>query len=134
MRDRAFVDTNVLLYFLSANVDKADRVESVLADGGVVSVQVLNEFANVARRKFAAPWRTVRASLGILRTAFEVVPVTVEIHSTGLDIAERYGFGLYDSLLLAAALGADCTTFWSEDMQHGQRIGSTLTIRNPFAA
>lgn len=133
MSAEAFVDTNVLLYLVSANAAKADRVEAVLAEGGVISVQVLNEFANVARRKFAAPWPRVRASLDILRAAFEVVPVTVETHATGLDIAERYGFGLYDSLLLAAALGEGCITFWSEDMQHGQRIESVLTIRNPFA-
>ncbi len=126
-----FFDTNVLLYLLSPNSAKADRAEEIIALQGVVSVQVLNEFANVASRKFRADIVKVRDLLSAIREVCTVVPLVVETHELGLDIAERYKFSIYDSMLLAAAQRAGCTTFYSEDMSHGQKIGG-LTIRNPF--
>jgi predicted nucleic acid-binding protein len=128
--DKPFFDTNVLLYLLSADV-KADKAEALLALGGVVSVQVLNEFASVAFRKLKITWPEIREILATIRAVCEVVPVTVEIHETGLAFAERYGFSFYDSLILAAAAQAKCRTVYSEDMQDGQLVQG-VTIRNPF--
>ncbi len=130
---RAFVDTNALLYSFSADPSRTERVRGLLREGGVVSVQVLNEYASVVRRKFGGSWEVVHAALGDIRDAFEVTSVTAQTHELGLKIAERYGFRIYDSLLLAAALLVDCDTFWSEDMQDGQVVDGRLTIRNPFA-
>lgn len=127
----AFLDTNVLLYLLSADIRKADRAEMLMAEGGVISVQVLNEFAHVARRKFQAPWPAVHASLEAMRANLVVTPLTLEAHALGLEIAERRRLSVFDGQLLASALVSGCEVFYSEDMQHGQAIAD-LTIRNPF--
>jgi predicted nucleic acid-binding protein len=127
----AFIDTNVLLYVLAASSPEATRAEEILQSGAVVSVQVLNEFANVGRKKFGMTVADIRDVLEAIRKFCTVQNLDIATHELGLDIAERYGFSVYDSMLLAAAQKANCSTFFSEDMQHGQRIGG-LTIRNPF--
>lgn len=128
---RAFLDTNVLLYLLSGDAAKADKAEAVLAEGGVISVQVLNEFAHVARRKFKAPWDAVWSGLTAIKANVSVEPLTLETHVQGLRLSERYRLSVFDGQLLASANLAGCDRFYSEDMQHGQVI-ATLTIQNPF--
>lgn len=127
-----FFDSNVVVYLASADLRKADRAEAVIARGGCISVQVLNEVANVARRKMSLSWSEVRAFLSNLRSTLTVHPVTVEVHVAGLQLAERYGFELYDAMIAASALHADCDTLWSEDFQHGMSIGQNLRVVNPF--
>ena len=127
-----FVDTNVLLYLLSADATKADRVEETLAARATISVQVLNEFAAVALRKLGMTVAEVRDALEPITAICKVVPVTVNIHKQGLQIAERYRFSIYDALIIAAALDAGCSTLYTADLQDGQVIDNTLTIRNPF--
>lgn len=129
-----FFDTNVLLYLLSADTAKADRAEDLLALGGTISVQVLNEFVAVASRKLRMPLAEVREMLDQVRAVCAVEPMTVETHERALTIAERYGVSIDDALIVAAALLAGCTTLHSEDMQDGQVIDRQLTIRHPFAA
>jgi predicted nucleic acid-binding protein len=129
----AFFDTNILLHLLSSEPAKADQAEALIAGGGVISVQVLNEFVSVATRKLAMRLLEIREILSTVRALCSVAPLSVETHDLGLDLAERYGFSIYDSMIIAAALQAKCRTLYSEDMQHGQRIGG-VTIRNPFAA
>ena len=129
-----FFDTNVLLYLLSGEAAKADGVEALVAAGGVISVQVLNEFASVASRKLAMSWGEIREVLGTIRALCRVEPVSLETHDRGLALSERYGFSIYDSMILAAALLAGCSLLITEDLQHGQIIDGTLTVRNPFAA
>lgn len=126
-----FFDSNILLYWPITGTEKAARVESLLADGGTISIQVLNEFAAVSLRKFGKTMPQIREALAIIRSVCEIVSPSVATHEHGLDIAERYKFSIYDSMLLASALEAGCRTFYSEDLHDGQRIGS-LTIRNPF--
>ena len=127
-----FFDTNVLLYLLSADAVKADRVEETLAAGATISVQVLNEFASVALRKLGMQAAEVRDALEPIIAVCDVVPLTIEIHQRGLQLAERYGFSFYDSLIVAAAIDSGCTALITEDLQNGQVIAGTLTIRNPF--
>jgi predicted nucleic acid-binding protein len=127
-----FLDTNVLLYLLAADQRKADRAEAVVAEGGVISVQVLNEFAAVASRKLAMRYPEIREVLEPIRAICEVRPVTVETHEKGLLLAERYGFSVYDAMIVASALLAGCGTLYSEDFQRGQTIDDGLVIRNPF--
>jgi predicted nucleic acid-binding protein len=126
-----FFDTNVLLYLLSGDAAKADRAEGLLAAGGIVNVQVLNEFVAVAAGKLAMPLVEIREVLATIRSICSVKPLDIETHELGVDLAERYRYSIYDSLILAAALRADCVTLFSEDFQHGQKI-ERLTIRNPF--
>ena len=127
-----FFDTHVLLYLLSADAAKADRAEELLAGGGMVSVQVLNEFASVASRKLRMPWTEIREVLAQVRAVCVVEPMNLETHDAALRVAERYGLSICDALIVAAALQAGCKTLQSEDMQDGQLIDRKLTIRNPF--
>ena len=83
----AFIDTNVLLYLLSSDSAKAARAEALLSEGGHISVQVLNEIANVARRKMAMSWGETRDMLDIVRGLLRVHPVTEETHARGLALA-----------------------------------------------
>ena len=126
-----FFDTNVLLYLLSGDAAKADRAEQLLAGRGVISVQVLNEVAAVAAGKFAMEIAEIRTILAAIRAACTVKPLDVATHDLGLEIAERNRYSIYDSMLLAAAIRAECSIFYSEDLQHGQTIDG-LTIVNPF--
>lgn len=130
----AFLDTNVLLYLLSADAERADRAESLVAGGGTISVQVLNEFASVAVRKFSMPIIEIREVLGLVRAICDVVPVSGPTHDRGLAICERYGFSIHDSMIVAAALLAGCKVLFTEDLQDGQLIDEQLTVRNPFRA
>lgn len=129
---RPFVDTNVLLYLLSDDARKADLAEAVLAGRILISVQVLNEFANVARRKFMLEWSEVVEMLADIRRFAEVRPVTAETHDLGISLAQRYQLSVYDAMIAAAALEAGCRTLVSEDFQHGLRLQGRMTVRNPF--
>ena len=129
-----FFDTNVVFYLLSADTAKADKAESLLASGGTISVQVLNEFVAVAVRKLRMPWTEIREVLAQVRAVCVVEPLTIETHERAMRIAERYGLSIYDALIVSAALLAHCKTLHSEDMQDGQVIERQLTIRNPFAS
>ena len=128
----SFIDTNVLAYAASGDPVKAGRAEKVIADGGTISVQVLNELANVARRKMHMSWSETGAFLSMIRALLRVQPMTVETHETGLALAERYGLSIYDAMIAAAALHAECDTLWSEDMHDGMVIQGQLRIANPF--
>jgi predicted nucleic acid-binding protein len=128
----SFFDTNVLVYLASGDPAKADRAEATIAGGGGISVQNLNELANVARRKIGMSWQDTHAFLSLLRGLLNVHPVSVETHETGLALAERYQLSIYDSMIAASALQAGCDTLWSEDMQHGIVIDGRLRIVNPF--
>jgi predicted nucleic acid-binding protein len=127
-----FFDTSVLLYLLSEDDAKADRAEHLIAGGGVISVQVLNEFAAVALRKHALSHAEIRDALEPIRKICRLVPLTEETHDSGLRLAERYGFSLYNAMIVAAALRAGCGTLYSENLQHGQRIEERLVVRDPF--
>ncbi|QLF69262.1 PIN domain-containing protein [Peteryoungia desertarenae] len=127
-----FVDTNVLLNLASGDAQRADRAEAVIAEGGIISVQVLNEIANVLRRKMRMPWPDTHLFLDMIRALLTVEPVTWETHETGLRIAERYGLSIYDAMIVSAALMAGCDTLMSEDMQDGLVIDDRLRIVNPF--
>lgn len=127
-----FFDTNVLIYLLSADAAKADLIEEKLAEGATVSVQVLNEFTSVALRKLGMNMTEIREALDPITAVCHVVPLTIEIHQRGLQVAERYRFSFYDALIVAAALESSCTMLYTEDLQDGQVIDDTLAIKNPF--
>jgi predicted nucleic acid-binding protein len=127
----AFFDTNLLLYLLSEDAAKADRAEALLAAGGAISVQVLNEFASVAIHKLKMRIAEVREVLATIRAVCDVKPVDIETHELALDLVERYRFSVYDSLILAAAALAGCAVLYTEDLGHRQRIDG-IRISNPF--
>ena len=127
-----FFDTNVLLYLLSGDDIRADRAEQELSAGGVVSVQVLNEFALVATRRLEMSIAEIREVLATLRSVYTIVPVNEGTHDVGLRIAEKHGLSVYDAMIVASALLAGCNTLVSEDMRHGQVLDGRLKVRNPF--
>jgi predicted nucleic acid-binding protein len=132
MSGRSFFDTTVLIYSISSQQPRAAMAEKLLADGGWISVQVLNEFAAVARRKLDMSWEETREALLAIRALCETpTPLSIETHQAALEIAARYGYQIYDALILAAALESHCDILYTEDMQNGQSIGP-LIIRNPF--
>jgi predicted nucleic acid-binding protein len=120
--------------FASGDSAKADRAERLVAEGGTISVQVLNEIANVTRRKMGLSWTETHTFLSMLRALLPVEPITVEIHETGLALAERYSLSTYDAMIAASALRAGCDTLWSQDMQDGMVLTDCLRIVNPFRA
>jgi predicted nucleic acid-binding protein len=127
-----FLDTNVLIYAFTTD-QRAAAAQALLGRGCLTSVQALNEFTNVARRMLGMTWAEVRDALAAIRTVCRsILPVDIETHADALGIAERHGCTIFDALMIAAALRADCTVLYSEDMQDGMAIGARLRIVNPF--
>lgn len=135
MNDKAFFDTNVLVYIVGQKDERTAKAESLVASGGVVSVQVLNELASVSHRKLGMSWEDIGDALAAIRVLCPApIPLTMDTHDAGLRLASKYGLSFYDALIAAAALEAGCTTLYSEDFQDGQVIEARLTVRNPFVA
>ncbi len=130
--DRVFFDTNILVYAFSIHEPRRESALVLLGDGGTVGVQTLNEFVNVLTGKLKESWPNTLAWLEIIDGLCpSPIPLTLSVYQQGLRIARRTGYRIHDSMLLAAALEAECTIFYSEDMHDGQIIDG-LTIRNPF--
>jgi predicted nucleic acid-binding protein len=127
-----FLDTNILIYTIAGPPEKSDIAEQILSQGGIISVQVLNEFATVARRKYHLPWPEIREIIDNFSNFLNVVPLTAKTNETALNLAERYNLAFYDAVIAAAAHLADCTILYSEDMHHGFQLTKTLRVQNPF--
>jgi predicted nucleic acid-binding protein len=135
---KVFLDTNVLVYWVDQHA-YADRVEQLLQQDCVVSVQVLNEFANVLLRKRSQSLAEIEAMLRIVKNTCTVCDLTLSMHETALQLAKRYQFHVYDACIVAAAAQMRCTVLYSEDMQDGLSVqippalgGGSLSIKNPF--
>ena len=127
-----FLDTNVLIYLLSGDAAKAERAEALLREDAVISVQVLNELANVLRRKLNFLWDEMSAFLEDILALAQIVPLDVDVHREGLRISRRYGLSIYDAMIVGAARAAECETLWSEDMHDGLVVDEKIVVRNPF--
>jgi predicted nucleic acid-binding protein len=133
MSGKAFFDTNILVYVVGQKDKRTDKAEALLAAGGIISVQVLNELANVSRKKLRMSWEEIDEALAAIRVLCpSPLPLTIDTHDAGRRIAARYGYGMFDGLIAASALEAECDTLYSEDLQDGQVIEARLTVRNPF--
>ena len=128
-RNDVFFDTNIIVYFTSEHGLKAKQSASLLAGSGVVSVQLLNEVANVMCRKTPRTWAEIAGFFAGIRRSANIIPITVEIQERAQ--AERYQLNIFDANIVAAAVLAGCTTLFSEDMHNGMVIDG-LTIRNPY--
>ena len=135
---RFFLDTNVLLYAFDANARKRKRAQDLIENAlttheGMISSQVIQEFLNVATRKFATPL-TDDEALRYFELVLEPLCTSwtdAELYRRALGLRSRFQFSIYDSLIVAAALGGGCQTLYSEDLQTGQRI-EALTVIDPF--
>ena len=128
----SFLDSNIVLYLASEDPPKADRAQELVAEGGTISVQILNEIANISRRKMGLSWAETRNFVLMIRGLLKVEPITIEIHDVGISLAERYQLSVYDSMIVSAALSSECDTLLSEDLQDGLLINGRLRVLNPF--
>ena len=132
MPDSRFFDTNILIYAFAAGDPRSARAEALVADGGVIGVQVLNEFTNVTRRKLRWQWEQIEAALAVIEELLGAArPLTSAIPARAVVLARDHDLSFYDALIVAAALDAGCEVLFSEDLQHGQKFGA-LRVENPF--
>ena len=132
MSGPAFFDSNVLIYAFTQAGEKTDRARHVLSFGGAVSVQSLNETANTLRRKFNVGWPRIGQIIdAIVDLCPSPSPLSLETHRAALRISERYGYSVYDGMIVASAIESGCTILYTEDLQHGQVV-EEVRIENPF--
>lgn len=130
---KPFFDSNILVYAFSDD-PRAETAYRLLLGGGTISVQCLNELANVLRRKQRMEWAEVTASIdAVCVHCPTILALDTNIHRLGLTLADRYQFAIYDAMIVAAALSAQCDTLYSEDMHDGLVVEDRLRIVNPFA-
>jgi len=135
MPDRAFLDTNVLVYLYSEDDDKKrDAAQNLLNEFKcVTSLQTFNEISNVWFRKFNLDSARIEEHLdNIELVCDDILPINRATINSALALKDRYGFSYYDSLILASALEGDCNVIFTEDMNDSQVINNSLTIINPF--
>lgn len=129
---RAFIDSNIVLYALGTEIPKQQAAWRVLFQFPLISVQVLNECSNVLIKKRKIDKSLVRSTLQDILKFVSVEAMGMPIVETAWILLDRYRFSYFDSLILASALTANCQILYSEDLQHGQVIDGRLTIINPF--
>jgi predicted nucleic acid-binding protein len=128
-----FFDTNILIYAQEAG-PKGDAARALMAEGGVITVQVINEFANVMWRKYRRTWPEIESALADIETVFDdILPVTMQLHRMALILTREHSVNFYDALIIAAALDTDCDVLYSEDLQHGRKFGDLVMV-NPFTS
>jgi predicted nucleic acid-binding protein len=140
MSARFFLDTNIFVYsFDASSPKKAAQATKLIRKGietrgGIVSYQVVQEFFNVALRRFAKPMSSVDAEQYLSTTFRPLLAVhsSSALYGEALRIGARFRLAWYDSLIVASAIEGQCDVLYSEDFQDGQQIGS-VTIANPFA-
>jgi len=127
-----FLDSNIVLYALGDD-DKKSRVAAHLTQASPWrSTQGINECSHVLRRKLQWSPGKIDEHLSAILWLVQLADVCISEIRSAWVLAERYGFGHYDSLILAAALQTGSATLYTEDMQHGQVIEGRLTLINPF--
>jgi len=134
MKDKVFVDTNLLVYAISTDAVKADKIEHLFRESFdfVVSTQVINEFVHTCHRKQLLPADDIRRLVEDFLLFFDLVTIEETTILTAFDLKARHGFAWYDALIVAVALEIGCATLYSEDMHHGLVVEGRLTIRNPL--
>jgi predicted nucleic acid-binding protein len=134
MSDRVFIDTNILIYLYSEDEPEKRRksIELLDANSPVISTQVINEFVNTLRRKFSFEYDAIYGAIQELAGIFTVIPQSMETIVSAIQMAKRYGYSYFDSLIIASALESNCEILYTEDLQHSQLIEDRLTITNPF--
>ncbi len=134
MSAKAFLDTNIIIYGYSQDEpDKQQRArECAQANESWISTQVLNETVNTLKRKFSLDYHQISAVVDELSAQSQIAIVSLDTIRKALDIAQRYKYSYFDSLIIASALEVGCDRLYSEDLQDGQKIDNTLILINPF--
>ena len=129
---KIFIDTNIIIYLISDDKHKSAIAAEILAQKPRISVQVLNEFTNVARKKLQLPWQEISYIIKRIETLCKIEPLTIETNEKARNIAETHGLSFYDSLIVGAALLSGCDVIYTEDMHSGLIVEKSLTLKNPF--
>ncbi len=129
--EKCFFDTNIMVYAVSGDPTRESIANTLLARRGTISVQVLNEFISVSRKKHSRGWSEVKRALDAVKVVCDVVSVSPDTQAFAVSVAESTGINIYDACIVAAAELAGCDVLYTEDLNHGQRIGR-VEIRNPF--
>jgi len=132
MSDKVFIDTNILIYLLGDNQQKKRKALDICKNNALISINVLNEYTNVCRKKFHRPLPSIKQDIELLLVRLVLVFPGLETFYHTLDLGQKTGYSHFDSLMLATALDAECSIFYSEDLQHNQIIEGKLRITNPF--
>ncbi|NLS02572.1 PIN domain-containing protein [Rhizobium sp. P32RR-XVIII] len=128
----SFLDTNILVYAFTED-PRAEAAQSLLLKPFVLSVQTLNEFANVGRKKLNMSWADLHLAIAdVITMAAAIAAIDERTTISAINLAERYNLNFYDAAMIAAALQMNCVRFYSEDLQHGLVIDGHLTVINPF--
>ncbi len=131
MRDKIFIDTNILLYLYDIDGRKKNQAKEILKSNHYISTQVLNKFTNISIKKIKLNGDELENNLQKIIEKTTVFTFNEQTIRFAIKIQNRYKFQYYDSLIIATALENNCNILYSEDMQHNQII-DTLTIKNPF--
>lgn len=137
MRDKAFLDTNILIYlYTEDDKNKRDAVRNILDDYNcVTSLQTLNEVSNVLFKKFSLNSIQIKNHLNnVEMVCSDIIPVHRYTIDKALELKEHYGYSYFDCLMLASAIESNCQIIFTEDMSNGQIIENVLTIANPFSS
>lgn len=134
MKDRSFFNTNILIYCYSVTEPEKQKVAENIAktENSIISIQVIQEFSNILNKKFRLDWDEILLAINEVIENYIIVinyPDTVKI---AFKIANRYKYSFYDSLIISAALEANCKILYTEDLHHNQLIENQLRIINPF--
>lgn len=129
-----FLDTNVLVYAYSEDDSQKREIARNLMSSGevIISTQVLQEFANIAHKKLKVSWKETQATIEELSSKIPLWINSDETVKKACQIASRYGYSFYDSLIISAALESQSILLFSEDMHGGQKIENQLEVVNPF--
>lgn len=139
MSDKFFLDTNVFVYLFDQSAPAKELTSRKLMNNaidtgnGIISYQVVQEFFNVARRRFSGilqPDQAERLLASVFGPLWAIQP-SPELYLRAMRLLERYHLTWYDALIVAGAIEGDCRTLYTEDLQHGQRFDN-LEVRNPF--
>jgi len=134
MNGKCFFDTNIMVYLYSQDEpDKQSIAKNLVKNNQlIISTQVLTELSNVLRRKFQLEYTDIVAAINQIKAISQIVTITSDNIINALHLANKYHYSFYDSLIISVALAENCKILYTEDLQHGQIIESTLTIQNPF--
>lgn len=136
MHDKAFLDTNILIYAYSEDEPKKQSIALQLLDSFednvIISKQVINELSNILLKKFKLGSDQVENVLLEIDNVLPIVDFDLTTQIKALKLKDRYQFQYYDALIVATALENNCTVVYSEDMQHNMLIDGNLKIINPF--
>ena len=134
MQDKVFFDSNIIIYLYSEDeIEKIKFIkEIILNNTNIISTQVINELCNIFKRKFKIDYEKLLEILNEIENSFEIYKINLNTIKYGINISKKYDYSYYDSLIIAQALENNCSTLYSEDLQHKQIIEKTLKIINPF--